>query len=53
MVVRTKQIDNTHLTEGPMWNLMKIGQAVTEKKTFKDYLKNKTASNTKLLTKKN
>ena len=24
-------------TESPMWNLMKIGQAVSEKKLFKDY----------------
>ena len=23
-------------TEGPMWNLVKIGQVVSEKKTFKD-----------------
>ena len=27
----------TPSTEGPMWNLVKIGQAVSEKKTFKDY----------------
>ena len=32
-----EQIDNTPLTEGPMRNLVKIGQAVSEKKTFKDY----------------
>ena len=32
-----EQIDNTLLTEGPMWNLMKIGQAVSQKKTFKDH----------------
>ena len=31
-----KQIANTPSTEGPMWNLVKIGQAVS-KKTFKDY----------------
>ena len=30
------QIDTTPSTEGPMWNLMKIGQAVSEKKV-KDY----------------
>ena len=24
-------------TESPMWNLVKIGQAVSEKKKFKDY----------------
>ena len=32
-----KQIVNTLLTEGPMWNLVKIAQAVSEKKTFKNY----------------
>ena len=32
-----EQTDNTPLTEGPMWNLVKIGRAVIEKKTFKDY----------------
>ena len=32
---RFEQIDNTPSTEGPMWNLLKIGQAVSEK-TFKD-----------------
>ena len=32
-----EQIDNTPLTEGPMWNLLNIGPAVSEKKTFKDY----------------
>ena len=30
------QIVNTPSKEGPMWNLVKIGQAVSEK-TFKDY----------------
>ena len=30
-----EQIVNTLLTEGPMWNLVKIAQAVSEKKTFK------------------
>ena len=34
---RFEQIDNTSLTEGPIWNLVKIGQAVSEEKTFKDY----------------
>ena len=32
-----EQIDNTPSTEGPMWNLVEIGQAVSEKKIFKDY----------------
>ena len=32
-----EQIDNTPWTEGPMWNLVKIGHAVSERKTFKDY----------------
>ena len=32
-----EQIGNTLLTEGPMWNLVKIAQAVKEKKTFKNY----------------
>ena len=32
-----EQIDNMVSTEGPMWNLVKIGQVVSEKKTFKDY----------------
>ena len=31
-----KQIGNTLLTEGPMWNLVKIAQIVSEKKTFKN-----------------
>ena len=34
---RFEQIDNTPSTEGPMWHLVKIGQVVSEKKTFKDY----------------
>ena len=25
-------------TEGPMWHLLKIGQMVLEKKTFKDFM---------------
>ena len=32
-----EQIDNTISTKSPVWNLVKIGQAVSEKKTFKDY----------------
>ena len=32
-----KQIANIPLTEGPMWNLVKIGQAISEKKTFKHF----------------
>ena len=32
-----EQIDGTPSTEGPVWNLMKIGRAVSEKKTFTDY----------------
>ena len=32
-----EQIDNMPSTEGPKWNLVKIGQAVSEKKTLKDY----------------
>ena len=31
-----KQIVNTLFTEGPMWNMEKIAQAVSEKKIFKD-----------------
>ena len=31
-----KQTDNTLLTEGPMWNLVTINQAVSENKC-KDY----------------
>ena len=29
---------NIHLKEGPMWNLVKIGQVFLEKKTFKDFM---------------
>ena len=32
-----EQIGNTLSTGGPMWNLMKIAQAVSVKKTFKNY----------------
>ena len=32
-----EQIGNTLSTEGPMWNLVKIAQAVSEMKTFKIY----------------
>ena len=32
-----EQIGNILLTEGPMWNLVKIAQAVSERKTFKNY----------------
>ena len=32
-----EQIDDMPSTEGPKCTLMKIGQAVSEKKTFKDY----------------
>ena len=33
-----EQIGNTLLTEGPMWNLVKIAQFLfSEKKTFKNY----------------
>ena len=32
-----EQIYNMPSTEGPKYNLVKIGQAVSEKKTFKDY----------------
>ena len=32
-----EQTDNMPSTEGPKCNLVKIGQAVSEKKTFKDY----------------
>ena len=37
-----EQIVNIPSTEGPMWNLVKIGQAVSEKKMFKGsiFLKN-------------
>ena len=34
---RFKQSDNMPLTEGPMCNLVKIGQAVSQKKMLKDY----------------
>ena len=30
-----EQTDYTSSKESPMWNLVKIGQAVAEKKTFK------------------
>ena len=33
-----EQSVNIPLTEGPMWNLVKIGQVVSEKKTFKDFM---------------
>ena len=33
---RFEHINNTPSTEGPMWYMVKIGQAVLEKKTFKD-----------------
>ena len=33
-----EQIVNIPSTEGPMWNLVKIGQVVSEKKTFKDFM---------------
>ena len=32
-----EQIGNTHSTEGPMCNLVKIAQVLSEKKTFKYY----------------
>ena len=32
-----EQIDNIPSTEGPKCNLLKIFQAVSEKKTYKDY----------------
>ena len=32
-----EQIDYTLSTENPMWNLMKVGPVVSEKKTLKDY----------------
>ena len=32
-----EQIGNTLLTEGPIWNLVKIAPAVSEKKTLKNY----------------
>ena len=33
-----EQSVNILSTEGPMWNLVKIGQVVSEKKTFKDFM---------------
>ena len=30
-----EQIGNTLLTEGPLWNLVKIAKAVSEKRTLK------------------
>ena len=33
-----EQIVNIPSTEGPVLNLVKIGQSVSEKKTFKDYM---------------
>ena len=33
----TKQIVKIISTEGPMWNLVKTVQGVSEKKTFKDF----------------
>ena len=33
-----EQPDNDPSTEGFMWNLVKIGQDVSKKKTFKDYV---------------
>ena len=32
-----EQSVNIPSTEGPMWNLVKIGQVVSEKKTFTDF----------------
>ena len=32
-----ERIGNILLTEGPMWNLVKIAEAVSEKKTFKNH----------------
>ena len=32
-----EQTGNTLLTEGPIWNPVKIAQTVSEKKTFKNY----------------
>ena len=32
-----QQTDNIPSTKGTKWNLVKIGQAVSEKKKFKDY----------------
>ena len=36
-VESSEQIDNMASTEGPKCNLVKIGQALSEKKPFKDY----------------
>ena len=36
-VEQFEQIANTLSTEGPLWNLVKIGLAVSEKRTYKDY----------------
>ena len=33
-----EQIVNIGWTEGPMWNLVKIVQAIWEKKMFKDFM---------------
>ena len=33
-----EQIVNIPLTEGPMWNLKKMDQVVSEKKMFKDFM---------------
>ena len=33
-----EQSVNIPSTEGPMWNLVKIGQVVSEKKMFKDFM---------------
>ena len=33
-----EQIVNISLTEGPKWNLVKTHQAISENKTFKDYM---------------
>ena len=32
-----EQIVNNLLTKGPMWNLVKVAQAILEKKTLKYY----------------
>ena len=34
---QSEQIYNFSFTKDPMWNLVKTGQAVSEKKTLKDY----------------
>ena len=33
-----KQIVNILSTEGPMWSLVKVAEAVSEKKTFENYI---------------